>query len=409
MLGLLEPVVEPAHGTSASEALIREARRRQRRRRRLIGVVVGALAASAVALSITTDNGSNTRRSREVPRPATQPLFAEKTGAVLLLSDGIDGVTAIDVDHRVAGRRVIEGERAGDQPFRITTTGDQLIVGWSEIYAMPLTRGPSRKIADATIYIPAAEPGQVWTITWEGGRTGAGASTVQRVTTHGKVTFSSTALDTTIAEPILGVPNGLVVQTPAGLAIWNAATSTIEPIRGSEPFTASIASNGKSLAWCYNTCADLHVVTLTQAGPATAAHAGMQQLALSNDGQRLAYLRPAGDHSDLVVRDLTRGSEITVATGLAQHGSVAWSADSRQLFYSEHAYGKSSMHLGRYTTTTGRWEYHDIHVGDAVSGLVVLPRADAQQFFTERLVQPAACPAGTMYPSGRHGICNFRF
>lgn len=171
MLGLLEPVVEPAHGTSASEAVIREARRRQRRRRRLIGVVVGALAASAVALSITTDNGPNTRRSREVPRPATQPLFAEKTGAVLLLSDGIDGVTAIDVDHRVAGRRVIEGERAGDQPFRITTTGDQLIVGWGEIYAMPLTRGPSRKIADATIYIPAAEPGQVWTITWEGGRT----------------------------------------------------------------------------------------------------------------------------------------------------------------------------------------------------------------------------------------------
>jgi hypothetical protein len=373
-----------------------------------VGALLTAPRVGAVGRSGPT---GSTSRSRARPRPTTERLFAEQTGAVLLLSDGIDGVTAIDVDHRVAGRRVIDGERAGDQEYRITATGHQLIVGWGQIYAFPLTRGPSRKIADATIYVPAAEPGQVWTITWEGGRIGAGTSTVQRITTHGKVVFSSTALDTTTAQPVLGVPDGLVVQTPEGPAIWNAATNTIGPSLGPGRPATSLASNGKSLAWCNNTCAELHVVPLRQTGRATAAHAGMQQLVLSNDNHQLAYLRPAvDDQSELVVRNLTTGSDTVIASGLAQYGSIAWSADSRQLFYSESSYGESSMHLGHYSSGTGRWEYHDIPVGDAVSGLVVLPRAHTHRFFSERLVNPAACPgAGMIYPSGRHGICSFQF
>jgi hypothetical protein len=33
---------------------------------------------------------------------------------LLLFDDGIDGVTAVDPDRRLAGRGVIEGQRAGD-------------------------------------------------------------------------------------------------------------------------------------------------------------------------------------------------------------------------------------------------------------------------------------------------------
>jgi hypothetical protein len=358
-----------------------------------------------------SDAVRSTAGSRANPRPTTAGLFAETTGVVLVLSDGIDGVTAIDVDHRVAGRRVIKGERAGDQQFRITATDHDLIVGWDQIYAFPLTDGPPRKIADATIYAPAAEPGQVWTITWEGDRTGAGASTVQRVTTRGKVVFSTTKLDTTTAQPILGVPGGLVVQTPNGPAIWNAATNTIESVLGPGRPATSVASNGKSVAWCNNTCTDLHVVPLAQTGPATAAHAGMQQLALSNDNHQLAYMRPAADdQSELIVRNLTTGSETTIASGLGQYGSIAWAVDNRQLFYTENSYAKISMHLGHYSTGTGRWEYRDIPFGGAVSGLVALSRTDTHRFFNKRLVKPAACPgAGMTYPSGRHGTCSFRF
>lgn len=402
------------HRTSGTEpqieVLIREARRRRRRRRVMIGLVVIAFAVCVLVLWARAGDGSRASRSRARSGSSAAGLFDEKTGAVLLLSDGIDGVTAIDVDHRIAGRRVIAGERAGDQEYRITTTGDQLIVGWGQIYAFPLTRGPSRKIADATTYVPAAEPGQVWTTTWEGGVTGAGRSTVQRITTDGKVVFSSTALPTT-DYPLLGVPDGLVVQTSDGPAIWNSATAAIGPTLGPGRPAASITSNGKTVAWCNNTCIDVHVVPLTATGPTTAQHAGMQQLALSNDNQRVAYLRPVGDeHAELVVRDVTSGSETTIATDLSVYGSIAWSTDSRQLFYSEPSYGMISMHLGHYSIDTGRWEYHDIPFGGAVSGIVIVSPSDARRFFNTKLAQPGSCPgAGMMYPSGRHGICSFHF
>lgn len=70
-------------------------------------------------------------------------VFSTPTETVLLFSDGIDGATAIDLDRRVAGRRVIEGERAGDQSFRLTLTGEHLVVGWGEIHAAPLAGGTS--------------------------------------------------------------------------------------------------------------------------------------------------------------------------------------------------------------------------------------------------------------------------
>jgi len=146
-------------------------------------------------------------------------VFSTPTDTVLLFSDGIDGATAIDLDRRIAGRRVIEGERAGDQSFRLTLTGDHLVVGWGEIYAAPLAGGASRKIADATIYIPASEPGEVWTVTWEGGRIGAGAATLRRVSVAGTVTFTSTEFDPSVMQPVMGVPGGIVVDTPNGVAV----------------------------------------------------------------------------------------------------------------------------------------------------------------------------------------------
>ena len=380
-------------GTSASEALIREARQRQRRRRLLIVVVVGALVAAALVWRTTTDGGSTTRRSSVAQHAATQGVFAERTGVVLLLSDGIDGVTAIDVDHRVAGRRVITGERAGDQRFRITRTGKQLIVGWGEIYAFPLAGGPSRKIADALTYVPAAQPDQVWTATLNdaGGAVGS-AWNVQLVTTHGKVVFSSARLPTTVV-PLLGVPDGLVVQTPDGPAIWNSATGTIGPTLGPGRPATSIASNGKTLAWCNNTCVDIHTAPLPRSGSATAPHAGEQQLALSSDNDRLAYLRPAGvDHAELVVRDLATGSETTIATDLSVYGSIAWSTDSRQLFYNKPSYGMISMHLGRYSIDTGRWEYHDIPFGGAVSGIVIVSPSDRAASSTRSSLNPDHVP-----------------
>ena len=91
-------------------------------------------------------------------------MFATPTNTVLLLVNGVGHVTAVDLDHRIAGRRAIQGDRAGDQPYWLTLADNNLIVGWGDIYAAPLRGGASRHLATASEYVPAAEPGQIWVL-----------------------------------------------------------------------------------------------------------------------------------------------------------------------------------------------------------------------------------------------------
>lgn len=402
------------YGAALESELLREphapvVREPSRPRHRRVVFAFAALAAVAVA-AVVLFGRSDEKSSQVVTRPLPHGVFAQRTGVVLLLSDGTDGVTAIDLDNRTAGRRVIDGERAGDQTFRITLTGGHVVVGWGEIYAQPLSGGASTKIDDATMYIPAAEPGQVWTITWEGGRIGQGSAAVRRVAVNGAVTFSSTAMNVEGDWPRLGVPGGLVVQTPEGVAVWDTATGEVGPTRGPGP-VSSIKSNGRSVAWCGDTCANVHVAALPHTGSPTSRHAGGQQIALTNDGHLLAFLRPgAGNEYDLVVRDLTDGNESVVASGLAQYGAIEWDSDGRQLFYSENSYQQSAMRLGRYGVADRSWEEQEIPFGGAISGLVVLSPSEAGSFFSAKLESAAACPgAAGSYPSGRRGVCSFRF
>lgn len=371
-------------------------------------VLVMALGSATLIITRDADDAAVVSTTPDADRPRAG-VFSTPTDTVLLFSDGIDGATAIDLDRRIAGRRVIEGERAGDQSFRLTLTGDHLVVGWGEIYATPLAGGASRKIADATIYLPASEPGEVWTLTWDGGRIGAGAAILQRVTVHGTVTFTSEKFDPSAMQPVIGVPGGVVVDTPSGVAVWDVTTGTAGPVLGPGPAIAA-SSDGRSLAWCESTCANLHVVSLARTGPPTAQHVapGSQQLAPSDDGSHLAFLRPAGERADLVVRD-AQGQEQAVAHDLDPTGALQWSTDGRQLFYSERSYGESTMRIGRYEPAVERWELRNIPLGGALAPLA-LTRAEARSFFSDRLSPAGECRgAGGSYPSGREGTCTFAF
>lgn len=227
----------------------------QRRNGRMLAVAatIAAAVIGAVLFVRVNDDPAGV-----ITTPASPMLFASPTNVVLLFSDGIDGATAIDPDRMLAGRRVIEGERAGDQTFRLTLVDDHLVVGWGEIYAEPLDGGPSNKIADATIYIPAAEPRQVWTFTWAGGRIGGGEVTLRRVDLAGRTTYETKNFDAQRYEPLLGVPGGLAVRTPTGIAVWDAETESVGSDVGSGPVT-SVSSDGRHLAWCDETCATTHV------------------------------------------------------------------------------------------------------------------------------------------------------
>jgi hypothetical protein len=367
---------------------------------------------AAVVLSAALDDDDSSPLATGSPSTSTgrDAVSSTATDAVLLFSDGIDGVTAIDLDHRVAGRRVVEGERAGDQPFRLTLTGDHLVVGWGEIYAAPLSGAPSTNIDDATIYLPAAEPGEVWTVTWDGGRIGQGRSSLRRVRVDGTVVSSLDGFDAARLTPLLGVPGGLAVQTPDGVTVWDARTETVGRILGPGPATA-VTSDGRRLAWCEATCAATHVIDLDHPGPPTAPHVspGGQQLALSPDGRHLAVLRPSGDETSLIITDLSTGQESMEAQSLDEYGALLWARDSQQLFYTENSYLQSSTLIGRYTVSDDRWEIETIPVGDGLAAIAVDPE-EAVGFFNEDFVEEAECPgAAGSYPSGREGTCSFRF
>lgn len=356
------------------------------------------------------------RRGPAEPTPTPAPtapaagVFSSPTDTVLLFTDGIDGVTAVDLDRRIAGRTVIDGERAGDQQFRLTLTGDHLVVGWGGIHAAPLAGGPSVRIDDATISVPAAEPGEVWTVTWDGGRIGSGEPTVRRVHVDGTVSLSTDALDARNLPPLLGVPGGLVVPAPGGIAVWDASTGTLGPTLGPGP-GVTITSNGELLAWCESSCATTHVVELERPGAPTAPHvsAGSQQLAFSPDGRRLAALRPVDGDTRLVVTDLDTGDEAIVATSLDGYGALQWTDDGEQLFYTENAYRQPSTRIGRYTVADADWELRTIPVGDGLAAIAITPE-QARHFLDAPRVDPTACPgANGSFPSGRTRACTFAF
>jgi hypothetical protein len=404
----------------ASEAHVRGPRGRRVRVGLIAAVLVSAALIAAAIYRSEEDRSvvSTTPSTTTTSGPAGAPVFSSPTNTVLLFTDGIDGATAVDLDRGIAGRRVIQGERAGDQAYRLTLTGDHLVVGWGEIYAAPLGGGESTKIADSTIYVPASEPGEVWTINWQGGVIGAGAATLRRVRVDGTVTFTAKNFDPQSTQPILGVPGGLLVDTDHGLTIWDAAAGTTGAILGPGPADA-VAFDGRTVAWCESRCRRVHEAEIDHVGLPTAPHVapGAQQIVLSSDGSVLAYLRPAaangspppssGDRADLVIRERASGREEVVATNLDALGSLQWASDRSQLLYTESSYQASTMRVGRWDLEAHRWELRRLSVGDGIAALPIT-RSQAQSFFSGSLTRAADCPgAGGGFPSGRRGVCSF--
>lgn len=388
----------------------RPATRRSRRRVLLIAaslVIAGTVAAAALAVV-----RSDRRDAPDVAATGTpaSAVFDTRTDTVLVFSDGIDGITALDLDTGVAARRVIEGERAGDQPYRINLVDEHLVVGWGEIYAAPLDGGSSTRIDTARYYIPAAEPGQVWTVI--PGPLGQGMVQIQRVTMDGTVVATTDALDLSSYTPLYGVPGGLVVAGPQGLAIWEASSGRVsDPIGAAAP-AISIASDGTHLAWCdQETCQQPHVVDLDRTGPPTTpAAAPGQRVALSPDGQHLAALRSTAVGTELVVTDLTTGQETPVATTPPHSGSLHWTGDGRQLFHTSTSTATGETTLGRYDVRTGSWQTVDLDIdlGPAVAMFVPVARDRASALLTGERTKPGDCPAvGDTFPSGRTESCAF--
>lgn len=401
--------VDPDIEVSSAYPRTRSTRSRRRARFAAALLVTTALVA-AMALRVDRRDASVDVAAEDPPAsaPTTESLFGIPTDTVLVFSDGIDGVTALDLDRGVAARRVIEGERAGDQPYRINLTGSHLVVGWGDIYAAPLDGGRSQRIDTATVFIPAAEPGEVWTVDYQGGRIGSGPADIRRVAIDGTVVFSSKALDTEEFFPLYGVPGGLVVRGPDGVRVWDGETGVVgDRLGAAEP--TFVVSDGARLAWCDSPCSNTRVVELERTGPPTSpAGVASQQLAISPNGNHLAQLRPLVDgEMELVVLNLISGEEVRPTATPLPAGSVQWAADGHQLFYASNSDTDDESMLGRYDISTRTWRLVEIDAGENAA-FIAIDRDRAEALLAGQREEPGQCPsAGGVYPSGRSEACSF--
>lgn len=328
--------------------------------------------------------------------------FAAATDTVLLFDTGADSVHAVDLDEGVAARRTVAGQRPGDQPYRLWRTEDTLIVGWSEIHAVSLPTAQSRLLGEATIFVPAAEPGHVWLIDYADGRVGQGAATYRLVNLDGEVQAESPGVDRPSHFPARGVLGGLAMETEDGVAIWDTEAEKIVARFGKgNGFVSDTA--GRTLVWCEDNCARLYVTDLGGDDRSFVPPEGhdvfdARSARLSPDGTLVAAIvaddGPRHDEStgSVVILEPESGEVRSVTRPLQPPPAyIAWSADGRQLFFSSYSYDASQTNVGRYVPDDGRVQLTTLPVGGALS-FIPLDRDEANVFLEDAQPLPGRVP-----------------
>ena len=184
--------------------------------------------------------------------PPGQGVFSEPTGMVLVFDDGHGGVFAVDLDSGVSGHRVLEGQRPGDPDYRLERVDDHLVVGWGTIFALPLDTLEGRELGQATVFIPAVEPGMVWMIDYPGGE---GTPVYRQVTLDGIEIVSAPGLPVGMGTAAHGIPGGIVHEVfDSGIALWYPDSDLVR-IPGSRTGFVSDVST-VSIVWCEGTCVE---------------------------------------------------------------------------------------------------------------------------------------------------------
>jgi hypothetical protein len=308
-----------------------------------------------------------------VPFPSVDrgsAMFSEPTGTVLLFDDGLEGALAVHLDTGERRRVHLEGQRPGDQPFRLWRLGRELVVGWGEVHVVTPADGASRHLASATVFLPAAAPDQLWLIDDRGGGVGQGGSTWTLVDAAGDRVAQVQGEG---LEPVRGVPGGMAVRSPdGGLLRYDVATERLTDFSGDEEarFTdisgdeeawVADASSGR-FVWCAAACAHLNVSDASGGQVATIGRAGetfaADRVWLAPDGTVLAAVVRVHDggavHLRLRVYDVDSGTVRADTHTVLGRAHGAWTEDSIQFF--------SWVHEGADGTPTvlGRWAGGDI-------------------------------------------------
>lgn len=348
-----------------------------------------------VAISTATEDPSaraapgSPGPSTPVPSDARWPVtFEGDTGTVLLFDGGGDGAVAVDLDTGAAVDVNLPGRRADDQPFRLHRMGGWVIVGWDEVFAVPVGRDrTTRQLGDGVVFLPAAEPDSLWLVDQPGEAT-AEPSTWRLVDLSGQVQFEAEGTE----EPLRGVPRGLALRRSDGsLARFDLVSQQV--VDYLEPDARIADVNGNRVVWCDEPCDQLHVA---DGDGETVATIGTERETfhpdgawLSPDGSRLvAHVRfEVGDGVGLRIRMYDVRAETLIADAQLRLGGVhgSWTLDGDQFFYWLNAgvEGQGApLEVGRWS---GR-QFEQVDVaphGSHLRGFVALPRHNVTSLFTQ--------------------------
>ncbi|MEX1208510.1 MAG: WD40 repeat domain-containing protein [Acidimicrobiia bacterium] len=341
--------------------------------------------------SSTTMPRPTTTSSLAVKLPAAGPIFGETTGVVLLLDDGLEGLTAIDPDRRLAHHSSVEGQRRGDEPYSMILVGDRLVVGWGEPHAVDIDTREAISLGMATIFVPAAEANRVWLIDYPGGRIGSGTPLAWQV----DVT-SGEALQDPVPLPLAGYPGigiegGFALQTDTGLNLWNVGTGEITALESDGTgFPHDVF--GEELIWCSGDCSRLAVTnTVTMAtsnfDPLAPFDTFQVSSRMSPDGRYLAALVGVsgtyGGHA-IWILDRETGEATDIFDPESRVDFLAWSPDGEQLFATSYSYGATRTTVWRYDVADGTLTTVVLPFGEAIS-LVVIDASMADAYFADEV------------------------
>lgn len=348
--------------------------------------------------------------SPPISLPSDGPLFGEPVGIVLLSDDGYDSVLALDPDARIGTRSVVEGQRPGDQPYRITVVDDHLVVGWDVVSASHLQTGERTILGEATIYVPAAEPGLVWLIDWAGGHIGQGVLSAWQVNMAGENATEPTEIDIDIeVHAAIGVPGGLALTTDDGIRLWYPDGRANE-LRLGEGLAYVIDAAGDLLAYCQGwPCTEIRIVDLVTGRTVTITDLDPidPHGRFSPDGSQLAVTTFT---DDVILADTATGGIDTVAEAVESENAawrLAWAPDGRQLF-ANYISGLQQATIVRYDLDSRTADEVTLPFRAGAS-LVVVARSQVGVYLRDEGKRPADCPQLGGIRSGHPPSCGFGF
>lgn len=416
---LAGPEPEP---TAAARASVQHRSHRMRQRRLVgAGAVVLLVATLVVAALEVGDGPRRVQIDNGAPNGAATKggLFPDVTGTTLILDDGASGIVAVDLDRRVAERRPTLGGGTQEQPIGIVGADTAFFTGSNDIYAVPFDGSPAILVGHANAFTRAAEPNEVWLVSWPGGRQGLGTPvSLREVNAHGNVIRQATSNDPNLGSPAMGIPEGIAYETTAGVALWDAHTERITTRLGTKAaFVDDVHDD--MLAWCEDICTTEHIThiggrDLTISTPADTRAFQGRSARFSPDGRYLAAvvaldgpLAPHPTYKIDLVDTLTGAARVITPKSIPLGVSLAWSPDSQRLFFSPFAYANTHLTLGEYVVRTGQLNTASVpfwgNFGIAVAQSTAAPLLSAPTIAQNR------CPPPVQTTGGPTPTCAFHF